>query len=415
MRADSGRQWNWRSFGRRVLRPLTAMWDSDEPLNAYALTHMASAAGDALVAIALADSIFFSLPVDRAKVRIALYLGLTMAPLAIAAPALVPLLDRTGYRRLISFGASAGRAVAAIYAAPRFSTLVLFPVAFALLALSRVHAVTKTSLTMAYATKDGLVQANAKLGRMSATGVAIAAAPGLVLLNFGGARSVLYLAAASFTVASLLNLRLAQPAASTTRGDAARGGRLPSLAVAAAGTAGLRAASGFLLFLMAFSLRGRGHPPYWFGVLAGFATVGALVGDLAASRIPEDVHEEFLVRASLAGAGVAALVASATFTLPVLAVFAGLAGGALEIGRLAFQSLMQRHVPSGAQGRVFVRYEVAFQLAWVAGAFIPAVLPIPFRLGVLLMALFYLGLAFGRAIGPAVSKWARGKRPGGRS
>lgn len=415
MRADSERPWNWRSLGHRVLRPVTAMWESDAPLDAYALTHMASAAGDALVAIALADSVFFSLPVDRAKVRIALYLGLTMAPLALAAPALVPLLDRGGYRRLISFGASTGRTVAAIYAAPRFSTLVLFPVAFALLALSRVHAVTKNSLTMAYAAKDGLVQANAKLGRMSAAGVAIAVVPGLVLLRLAGARGVLYLAAAAFTVASLLNLRLAQPEVPRKKGQAERAGRLPSLAAAAVGTGGLRAASGFLLFLLAFSLRGRGHPPYWFGVLAAFATVGALAGDVSASRIPERVHEEFLVRASLAAAGVGALVASATFTLPVLALFAALAGAALELGRLAFQSLMQRRVPSGAQGRVFVRYEVAFQLAWVAGAFVPAVLPIPFRLGVLLMALFYLGLAFSRVIAPVVSRWVRTKRPGGGS
>jgi hypothetical protein len=388
------------------------MWESDRPLDAYALTHMASAAGDALVAIALADSVFFSLPVDRAKVRIALYLGLTMAPLALAAPALVPLLDRGGYRRLLSFGASAGRAVAAIYAAPRFSTLVLFPVAFTLLALSRVHAITKNSLTMAYALKDGLVQANAKLGRVSAAGVAIGAGPGLLFLRLGGARSVLYLAAVAFAVASFLNLRLAQPDVPRTKGRAGRAGRLPSLAAATVGTAGLRAAGGFLLFLLAFSLRGRGYPPYWFGTLAASATAGALIGDVAASRIPQHIQEEMLVRASLTGAGIGAVVASATFTLPALALFAALAGAALELGRLAFQSLMQRRVPSGAQGRVFVRYEVVFQLAWVAGAFIPAVLPISFRLGVLMMALFYLGVAFSRVIGPVVSRWVRTTRPG---
>ncbi len=399
-------------MSHRGLRPLTSMWESSHPLDSYALTHMASAAGDALVAIALADSVFFSLPVERAKVRVALYLGLTMAPLAMAAPALVPLLDRGGYRRLISFGASAGRAVAALYGAPRFSTLVLFPVAFALLALSRVHAITKNSFTTAYAPKNGLVQANAKLGRVSAAGVAIAVAPGLLVLRLGGARSVLYLAAAAFAVASFLNLRLTQPDIPQTKGRTERAGRVQALTAAAVGTGGLRAASGFLLFLMAFSLRGRGYPPYWFGVLAACATVGALIGDVAASRIPQYVQEEMLVRASLAGAGIGALIAAATFTLPVLALFAALAGAALELGRLAFQSLMQRRVPSGAQGRVFVRYEVAFQVVWVAGAFIPAVLPIPFRLGVLLMALFYLGLAFSRFIGPVVWRWARTKRRG---
>ena len=410
MPADPGPSSAWRSLAGRALRPITAMWASSEPLDAYALTHMASAAGDALVAIALADSVFFSLPVDRAKVRVALYLGLTMAPLAIAAPALVPLLDRGGYRRLISFGASAGRAVAAVYAAPRFSTLVLFPVAFALLALSRAHVITKNSLTMAYAPEEGLVGANAKLGRVSAVGVAIAVLPGLLFLRAGGARSVLYLAAAAFAVASLLNLRLAQPDVPKTRGEAGRSGRLPVLRTAAVATAGLRAASGFLLFLMAFSLRGRGHPPYWFGILAAFATIGAVVGDIAAPRIPDRIREETLVRVSLAGAGVGALVASANFTLPVLALFAALAGAALELGRLAFQSLMQRRVPPGAQGRVFVRYEVVFQLAWVAGAFVPAVLPVSFRFGVLIMALFYLGLGLSHVVGPVAANRLRRRR-----
>ena len=412
MHPDSGRPSKWRSLPQRAVRPVTSMWESGKPLDAYALAHMASAAGDALVAIALADSVFFSLPVDRAKVRVALYLGLTMAPLAIAAPALVPLLDRGGYRRAISFGASAGRAVAAVYAAPRFSTLLLFPVAFALLAMSRIHVITKNSLTMAYAPKEGLVLANAKLGRVAAAGVALAVGPGLLFLRLGGARSVLYLAAGTFAVAGFLNLRLAQPKIPKTNGEAGRTGRLPAVTTAAVGTAGLRAMSGFLLFLMAFSLRGRGDPPYWFGILAASATVGVVIGDVAASRIPARIREEMLVRASLAGAGVGALVASATFTLPVLALFAALAGTALELGRLAFQSLMQRRVPSAAQGRVFVRYEVAFQLSWVAGAFAPAVLPIPFRFGLLMMALFYLGLAFSRVIGPMVPKWVRRKRTG---
>ena len=42
---------------------------------------------------------------------------------------------------------------------------------------------------------------------------------------------------------------------------------------------------------------------------------------------------------------------------------------------------------------MFVRYEVFFQLAWVAGAFIPALLPIDFRVGILILAGFYGVLA----------------------
>jgi hypothetical protein len=55
---------------------------------------------------------------------------------------------------------------------------------------------------------------------------------------------------------------------------------------------------------------------------------------------------------------------------------------------------MQQRAPGGAHGRVFVRYEVLFQIAWVAGAFLPAMLPIAFRPGVLFLAAFYLTVGF---------------------
>jgi hypothetical protein len=56
---------------------------------------------------------------------------------------------------------------------------------------------------------------------------------------------------------------------------------------------------------------------------------------------------------------------------------------------------MQRYAPPGAQGRVFVRYEALFQLAWVAGAFAPALLMIDFRVGILILAAFYAVLGVG--------------------
>ncbi len=37
-----------------IVRPLRRLWVSDDPLDTYALVHLSSAAGDALVAIALA-------------------------------------------------------------------------------------------------------------------------------------------------------------------------------------------------------------------------------------------------------------------------------------------------------------------------------------------------------------------------
>jgi len=382
-------------LARRLLewttRPLRKRWNSTEPLDAYSLVHMASAAGDTLVAIALADSVFFALKPDEARVHVALYLGLTMAPLAVAAPLLVPLLDRGGFRRAISFAASGGRMLVAAIAASHATDLLLFPLAFILLVLSKVHGITKNGLTLAYApSEEGLVLANARLGRLAAVGAALATLPGILALKAAGSGSALVLAAAVYGVAVLLNLRLPQPPPRPAPGEVGRLGRVPSLATAAAGTAALRGAGGFLLLLLAFALRRSGQPIWWFGVLAAAATAGSVTGDFVAPRLPQRVREEVVVFGALAAAGVAGVVAFDLFVLPVLTVFAFVVGAATEFGRLAFQALMQRSAPGGAHGRVFVRYEVAFQLAWVVGAFVPAVIPIGFRPGILFLAAFYL-------------------------
>jgi len=375
-----------------VLRPIGRMWGSEHPLDRYGLVQLSSSAGDALVAIALAGSIFFDVPVGEAKTKVALYLVLTMVPLALAGPLLVPLLDRAGPRRAISTGAALGRALVCVYGAPRISTLVLFPTAFLVLALTKVHAITRNGLLTAYAGRgEGLVRANARLGLIAVGGAALVSVPGLLTFRLGSATAVLYLAALAYGVSTLLNLRLPHPR--VPRGGAetvGRFGRLPQLTAPAIGAAGLRAASGFLLFALAFALRRSGEPAWWLGVLAAAALAGGVLGDLLAPRLPENLREEAVVIACIIGAGVGATLSFFAFSLPVLAVFALAVGTSAELGRLAFQSLMQRLAPGGAHGRVFVRYEVVFQLAWVFGALIPAMLPIGFREGFLVMAGLYL-------------------------
>src|SRR5207245_9735656 len=54
--------------------------------------HALQAAGDAVVAVALAGTIFFGASTSQARGRVALYLLVTMAPFAVVAPFLGPLL-----------------------------------------------------------------------------------------------------------------------------------------------------------------------------------------------------------------------------------------------------------------------------------------------------------------------------------
>jgi hypothetical protein len=388
------------SLVRGAVHPFVRMWRSTDPIDSYALNHFTSVAGDAMLAIALADSVFFSLPVGEAKLRVAAYLGLTMVPLALAGPLLVPVLDRAGPRRLIAFVSAAGRFAIAIYAAPRFDTLVLFPAALALLVLSKVHGITKNGLTIAYAGRgDGLMRANARLGRLGAVGAIVAAPVAYAAIRLGGSPAALYAAAIVYAASALLTLRLPHPGTGgTKRRRIGPRGAVPELAVPAVGAVGMRAASGFLLFLLAFSLRQDEAPVYWFAVLAGAAVVGTFVADVVAPRVPRTTREEAVVVASVSAACIGAVLAFELFGLLLLTVFALVVGATTEFGRLAFQSLMQRYAPPGAQGRVFVRYEALFQLAWVAGAFAPALLPIEFRTGILLLAAFYGVLGIGTVI-----------------
>ena len=66
-----------------------------------------------------------------------------------------------------------------------------------------------------------------------------------------------------------------------------------------------------------------------------------------------------------------------------IAFAVGLCAGS---GKLAFDALVQRDAPDANRGRSFARFETRFQLIWVVGAAVPVVVPIPGRLGYLLIA-----------------------------
>ena len=377
-----------------VTHPIRKMWHSGNAIDRYALCHLTSAAGDSLLAISLADSVFFSLPVGEAQWRVVAYLGLTMLPLAVAAPLLVVPLDRAGPRRLISLLAAIVRAGIAFFVAGRLDTVAIYPAALAILVAARVHGITKNGLTMAYAGPgEGLMRSNARLGRVAVAGALTAAPFGVLAVRLWDSGGAMVLAGIVYSICALVTLRLPHPRVRTEPMPIGRRGRIPALTGPAIGAAGMRAATGFILFLSAFAIRREDFPSTWFAAMAISAAAGGFLADLLAPRLPETLREEFIVVGCTIAAGLGAFLAFQAFSLPVLAVFGLTAGAATELGRLAFQSLMQAHAPEGALGRVFVRYEVMFQLSWVAGAVGPAVLPIDFKAGMLIMGGFYLALA----------------------
>ena len=280
------------------------MWHAQNAIDRYALCHLTSAAGDSLLAISLADSVFFSLPVGQAQWRVVAYLGLTMLPLAVAAPLLVVPLDRVGPRRLISFLAAVVRATIAFSVAGQLDTVALYPAALAILVAARVHGITKNGLTMAYAGPgEGLMRSNARLGRVAVAGALTAAPFGAGAVVLWGSGGAMVLAGIVYSTCALVTLRLPHPRVRTAPKPIGRRGRIPILTGPAIGAAGMRAATGFLLFLSAFAIRREGFPPSWFAAMAIAAAAGGFLADVLAPRLPETLREEFIVVGCTVAAG----------------------------------------------------------------------------------------------------------------
>ena len=378
-----------RAPARRVLS-FTGL-TGDSPFARLALTHVLALAGDTLVTIALAGSLFFSISPTAAKSRVALYLVLTMAPFAVVAPLLGPILDRSKRgRRTVVIISSAGRAVVCLLMARNLNSLLLFPEAFVVLVLSKSYLVTKAALVPAtVADESQLVRANARLVVLGAIAGFVTAAPGALVLQLFGADWVLRLGTVVFACGVLAGVRLARapvnqaPAPTPAEAEALHS---RDIRLAASAIAVLRGAVGFLTFLLAFSFRRAHAPTWWFGVAIIASVAGTLLGAVAAPRLRRAVSEERILTASLAALAIGAGVCAWYATRAAGAALAGLLGASAAAGKLAFDSIVQRDAPDGSQGRAFARFETRFQLAWVIGALPPVLLAIPRRAGIIAIA-----------------------------
>jgi hypothetical protein len=132
----------------------------------------ASAAGDAFVTIALAGTLFFSTSLDAARGRVALTLVITMAPFAVLAPIIGPMLDRAqSGRRYLLAGTLLARGLlcyAMVDAVLHNDVIGLLPAAFGVLVLQKAYAVTRASVMPRLLPKEiTLVTANARTGMAS--------------------------------------------------------------------------------------------------------------------------------------------------------------------------------------------------------------------------------------------------------
>ena len=373
------------------------------PFLRLAAVHGLSSAGDAIVAIALAGSIFFDVSVRAAQSRVALSLALTVAPFAIVGPLLGPLVERArgGKRAMVIFSAG-GRALCCLFMAFWAHSLLLFPVAFFTLVFSKLYLVTKAALVPGVVDRpERLVLANSKLAvggsaaSMVAGGVAAAVLAlfnSPVVLRFD---IVVYLACAWGATQLRSVRRSPAPAALASPGPAAltpfrqappQPVGLPpgGLQLAALATAGLRAVTGFVTFLLVFTFRRNEAALLWYGLALGASQVGNVAGALMAPRFRRFGAEEWMLTASSVVVGAVALTAGLVSwgrhwaVAVLLAAGIGLAAGS---GKLAFDSMVQRDVPPGARGRSFARFESGFQLAWAMGGLLAVLVPMTLSTG----------------------------------
>jgi MFS family permease len=365
------------------------------PFSRLALAHALSVGGDTLIAVALAGSIFFNVSADAARPKVLLYLGVTMVPFAVVAPVMGPALDRTrGGRRLVLAASAAGRALLCLLMAGHIKSILFYPEAFGALALSKGALVAKSALVPAVVDDDtALVEANSRLALIAVLAGVVLAPVGAGVSALLGAGWVLRLSTLVLATAAVAAVRvpaakkLAPPVAAVEVAEL----RARPVLLAATAMALLRAGVGFLTFVAAFALK-RSHEPAWlFGLVVAAGAAGGLVGAVLAPPLRRRVREEAILIGALLLPAVVAIFGARGFSPVGVAVVAAAVSVGAAAGRLAFDSLVQRDAPDAARGRTFARFETRFQLAWVAGAFVPAAAPIPGRLGFLILA---IGLGF---------------------
>ncbi len=372
------------------------------PFVRLARAHVLSIAGDTCVTVALAGSLFFDISPSEAKGKVALSLVLTMAPFAVVAPFLGPLMDRwSAGRRRMALGAAAGRAVLAMFAAEAVQSLALFPLVFGMLVLSKAHGVAKASLVKATVDRDeDLVRANSRLAVLAGLAGVAALGPAAAVLKlpFLGPGWVLRLAAVVFGAGAIASVTLldhkgggAAAADGSGRPTPALGRFAPGIVRAATSMAVLRGVVGFLTFHIAFSFRREGIENLWLGLAIAASAIGSLLGSVLAPRLRSVLREEHIVLGALLGVAVTGIVAWRTSGVAMSAVLAFAVAVAAGSAKLAFDSLVQRDNGEAEQGRAFARFEACFQLVWVVGALASVLIPFPIRVGGLAVAVLAAG------------------------
>ncbi|WP_407550477.1 MFS transporter [Streptomyces sp. Pv4-95] len=366
--------------------------------------HAVNAAGDMMITVALASTVFFSVPTDQARGRVALYLAVTMAPFALLAPVIGPLLDRVPHgRRAAMAGSMLARALLALTMAGAVAGggLELYPAALGVLVSSKAYGVVRSAVVpRLLPPRIALVKANSRvtLAGLLATGLA---APIGGALHLIGPSWPLYGAFVVFVTGTFLSFSLphkvdsakGEVRARMASRDETAGSVLtkrrpglrtvgPSVLHGLQANACLRSLSGFLTFFLAFLLRehplGGLGPATSLGLVAVAAGTGNALGTAIGAWLKARGPERLI--ASMLALALSVTILAAVFynvvAIVVVTAAAAAAGLCQALAKLSLDAMIQRDVPEGVRTSAFARSETALQMSWVVGGAIGISLPL---------------------------------------
>ncbi|TDB80356.1 MFS transporter [Micromonospora sp. KC721] len=355
--------------------------------------HALSCAGDTLIAIGLAGTIFFDVPLGEARSKVALYLLVTMVPFAMLAPVVGPLLDHFRHGRRYALATTMlGRGFLAWLISDYIGGFGLYPAAFGVLALSRAYGVARSAAVPRLLPEGlGLSQVGARASVYGTVAGALVAPIGLAAFWFGP-QWPLRVASVVFLVGMVIALRLPPKADSeppervpnplrVLRHDGHRplgrghpAGRLVMATLV--GAAALRALYGFLLLFLAFALKKGDLTTDFFGrrlsdqmalgLVGGALAAGSFLATALGTRLR--IHRPAAIQSSsmtiVAGVGILATV---RFSLPMVVLLCLVAALGSGIAKLAVDASIQERIPERLRASSFAHSETALMLAFVAG------------------------------------------------
>ncbi|TDC50904.1 MFS transporter, partial [Micromonospora sp. KC207] len=375
--------------------------------------HALSCAGDTLIAIGLAGTIFFNVPLGEARSKVALYLLVTMVPFAMLAPVVGPLLDHFRHGRRYALAATMlGRAFLAWLISDYMHGFGLYPAAFGVLALSRAYGVARSAAVPRLLPEGvGLSQIGARASVYGTLAGGLVAPIGLAAFWFGP-QWPLRVASVIFLVGMVIALRLppradSEPPERVPRplralgrraaGDRPLGRGRPAgrLVIASLlGSALLRAVYGFLLLFLAFALKKGDLTTEFFGrdlsaemalgLVGGALAVGGFLATAVGTRLR--IHRPAAIQSSstIIVAGTAVL-ATIQFSLPMVALLCLVTALSSGVAKLAVDASIQERIPERLRASSFAHSETALMLAFVAGGALGLV-PFEGRLGIAVAA-----------------------------